>query len=250
MASRTAAQEEFDTIITKASSSQTSSYHPSDSADYRYDQEPNDLSEDDAYNQEQIDQVMRIPVPNRGVRAGDIRLPHRDFDRGRTTGVKGVIADARSFEDARRSESWQSRHPALNSSNQIHRQSSTAASAEEEGTANTSDDEEFIERWRQSRRDELVREGTDIRNRRMSPSVRRYGRFDEVDAMGYLDAIEKVTRETVVVVFIYDSEVSFISRDLYGSLRINPVCCVPGHFGRFGTSCSCISRRPLRSGPL
>ncbi|KAL5347867.1 hypothetical protein ACLOAV_007278 [Pseudogymnoascus australis] len=68
------------------------------------------------------------------------------------------------------------------------------------------DDEEFLEKWREERRKELERDGSDIRNRRTSPSVRRYGRFDEVDALGYLDAIEKVGRETVVVVFVYDIE--------------------------------------------
>lgn len=73
--------------------------------------------------------------------------------------------------------------------------------------AGLSDDEEFLERWRAQRRVEMQSEGKDIRNRRTSPSVRRYGRFDEVDALGYLDAIEKVGRETVVVVFVYDSEV-------------------------------------------
>jgi hypothetical protein len=30
-----------------------------------------------------------------------------------------------------------------------------------------------------------------------------------VDALGYLDAIEKVGRETTVVVFVYDHEVCF-----------------------------------------
>ena len=35
-----------------------------------------------------------------------------------------------------------------------------------------------------------------------------FGRLDTVDALGYLDAIEKVGRETVVVVFVYDHEVS------------------------------------------
>jgi len=35
-----------------------------------------------------------------------LRLPPKDFDHGRTTGVKGVIADARSYEEARRSGSW------------------------------------------------------------------------------------------------------------------------------------------------
>ncbi|ELR06947.1 hypothetical protein GMDG_08181 [Pseudogymnoascus destructans 20631-21] len=68
------------------------------------------------------------------------------------------------------------------------------------------EDEEFLEKWREERRRELERDGSDIRNRRTSPSVRRFGRFDEVDALGYLDAIEKVGWETVVVVFVYDIE--------------------------------------------
>jgi hypothetical protein len=80
----------------------------------------------------------------------------------------------------------------------------------DDGEGSASEDEEFLERWRQQRREELQREGNDIRNRRTSPSVRRYGRFDEVDALGYLDAIEKVTRDTIVVVFVYDHEVCYI----------------------------------------
>ena len=65
-----------------------------------------------------------------------------------------------------------------------------------------SDNGEFLEQWREARRKEIMGEGNDIRNRRTSPSIRRYGRFDEVDALGYLDAIERVGRETVVVVFV------------------------------------------------
>jgi hypothetical protein len=83
----------------------------------------------------------------------------------------------------------------------------------DDGEGSASEDEEFLERWRQQRRMEIQREGSDIRNRRTSPSVRRYGRFDEVDAMGYLDAIEKVGRDTVVVVFVYDHEVRVMLDD-------------------------------------
>ncbi|KFY00226.1 hypothetical protein V490_01427, partial [Pseudogymnoascus sp. VKM F-3557] len=77
---------------------------------------------------------------------------------------------------------------------------------DEEALDALEDDEEFLEKWREERRKELERDGSDIRNRRTSPSVRRFGRFDEVDALGYLDAIEKVGRDTVVVVFVYDIE--------------------------------------------
>jgi hypothetical protein len=43
--------------------------------------------------------------------------------------------------------------------------------------------------------------------RRQSPSKRKYGRVETVDAAGYLDAIEKVSSETVVVVTIYNDSV-------------------------------------------
>jgi len=69
------------------------------------------------------------------------------------------------------------------------------------------DEAAFLEQWRESRKRELEEESRNpVRNRRTSPSIRLYGRFDQVDALGYLDAIEKVGRETVVVVFVYDHE--------------------------------------------
>lgn len=43
--------------------------------------------------------------------------------------------------------------------------------------------------------------------RRVSPNKKTYGRVDVVDANGYLDAVERVTSDTVVVVCIYDPEV-------------------------------------------
>jgi len=48
--------------------------------------------------------------------------------------------------------------------------------------------------------------------------VRLFGRLDTVDAMGYLDAIEKVGRETVVVVFVYDHEVCATLATIHRSL--------------------------------
>lgn len=142
-----------------------------------------------------------------------LKLPHRDFDNGRTTGVKGVIADARSFEEARKTGGWRSKLRG-NTVTKEDKRSTFFKDASSGSEAGLSDDEEFLERWRQQRRVEIQNEGKDIRNRRTSPSVRRYGRFDEVDALGYLDAIEKVGRETVVVVFVYDPE----------------VCCSSSHF--------------------
>lgn len=209
MAARTAAQEEFDNIISKASAETRLPHHRDDISDYKHDAEHSDQDDEEAFLQKKIDDNMRMPSLD--PRGGPMYLPHRDFDNGRTTGVKGVIADARSFEEARRSNgSWRNKISRASSATRIGNGESKRASTflKDDGEGSASEEEEFVERWRQQRREELKREGNDIRNRRTSPSVRRYGRFDEVDALGYLDAIEKVTRETVVVVFVYDHEVS------------------------------------------
>lgn len=210
MASRTAAQEEFDSIIDKASHSERLSHHPSDLDDYKSDKlnGDEDRDEEDEFRSRKIEESMRMALLD--PRGGPMHLPHRDFDSGRTTGVKGVIADARSFEEARKNGSWsrsRERSSSRHNSSRVDKRASTMSFLKDDGEGSASEDEEFIERWRQQRREELLSEGRDIRNRRTSPSVRRYGRFDEVDALGYLDAIEKVTRDTIVVVFVYDSEV-------------------------------------------
>jgi hypothetical protein len=203
MATRTAAQEEFDSIVSKASSSPRLNHHPSDTHDYRHDRPTGEQDEETEYVQKRVDENMRMPSLD--PRGGLFHLPHRDFDSGRTTGVKGVIADARSYEEARRTGSY--RGSRTNSNTRNDKRASTATFLNDDGEGSASEEEEFIERWRQQRRQELSTIGSDIRNRRTSPSIRRYGRFDEVDALGYLDAIEKVTRDTIVVVFVYDHEV-------------------------------------------
>jgi hypothetical protein len=63
------------------------------------------------------------------------------------------------------------------------------------------EDEEFVRSWRQNRMKEL-RSGI-ATQRRKSPSKRKYGRVETVDAAGYLDAVDKVSAETIVVVLIY-----------------------------------------------
>ncbi|CAG8957090.1 hypothetical protein HYFRA_00009291 [Hymenoscyphus fraxineus] len=206
-ASQTPAQEEFNNLVSRASASEKENQHPGDREDYQNDQENSDVDEDDEYLSKRLDETMRMPTFDRfpGSGSGSLKLPHRDFDNGRTTGVKGVIADARSYEEARRN-GGQKRNGNSRSTSVADKRASTMSFLKEDGEDSEEEDEEFVERWRQQRRMELEREGNDIRNRRTSPSVRRYGRFDEVDALGYLDAIEKVTRDTVVVVFVYDPE--------------------------------------------
>lgn len=215
----TAAQEEFNDLVAK--NTQRETLHPEDRHDPDY-QTHDDPTEEDDYRNTQIDAAMRanaLTTPG----APDIRLPPTSFDQGHSTGVKGVIADARSFENARRSK-WKSRiqtaRQSIFGADSVSRpqrtasansDSSLSSSPSDGGSAGT-DEEAFLEEWRERRRKELESEASrGIRNRRTSPSARMFGRFDEVDAMGYLDAIEKVGRETKVLVFVYDHEVSLQS---------------------------------------
>lgn len=61
--------------------------------------------------------------------------------------------------------------------------------------------------WRATRLDELARMKSEVTTKRRSPSKRKYGGLVAVDAVGYLDAVEKVSAGTIVVVLIYDHEV-------------------------------------------
>lgn len=180
-------------MLDKASRGAPSDRHPEDA---NGSPELDEQDEESRYRERQMEDAMRAPS---GGSSGRLNLPPPSFDSGRTTGVKGVIADARSFEQARREGSRKvgGKEGRINGMN----------GGGEEALEALEEDEEFLEKWREERRKELERDGSDIRNRRTSPSVRRFGRFDEVDALGYLDAIEKVGRDTVVVVFVYDIEV-------------------------------------------
>lgn len=204
----TAAQEEFNELISKNTPRET--IHPEDrnDPDLRHQE---DLEEEDIYRNNQIDAAMRAPTNND---QAALRLPPASFDSGRATGVKGVIADARNFEAARRTK-WRSKAHAVRRSifgldgTPYNAGKNESESEEDTHSGSDKDEDSFLAQWRESRRRELESEnaGSSIRTRRTSPSVREYGRFDEVDAMGYLDAIEKVARDTTVVVFVYDNEV-------------------------------------------
>lgn len=197
MSASTPAQEEFNRIVAN-NTTHTSTCHPADAQDYHHDEKHEELDEDTQLLEKMIDSNMRMKTSYRRP-----CLPHQDFDRGRTTGVKGVIADARSYEEARKNVNLRTTKSARPS---LDRRASICSFLKEAGEGSDTEDEDFIESWRQQRRLELQEMGHDVKNRRTSPSVRRYGRFDDVDALGYLDAIEKVTPETIVVVFVYDPE--------------------------------------------
>ncbi|KAL9006779.1 MAG: hypothetical protein Q9188_000466 [Gyalolechia gomerana] len=144
------------------------------------------------------------------------------------TGPKGVIADAKSFDTAKKRSFRQtlraysnselspplfgkSKKPAFNISRE--KSPSPDASADD-------DEDEFMRTWRANRLNELAHMNQDVRTRRSSPSMRKYGTLVTVDPIGYLDAIEKVHADTTVVVLIYDdqSDVSQLVEDALHSL--------------------------------
>lgn len=210
MSDPTPAQEEFAAFVDKNSRSELDGVHPEDreavAKELEEDREGSE-DEEDRYRASLIDAAMRMPTMDART---EIRLPPADFDRGRSTGVKGVIADARSYEAARQSK-WKERVRAARRSVfglDTTKQSRSSGPESDGSGVEDPDEAAFLEQWREKRRRELEEESKKpVRNRRTSPSIRLYGRFDQVDALGYLDAIEKVGRDTVVVVFVYDPEV-------------------------------------------
>ncbi|KAI0481038.1 thioredoxin-like protein [Xylariaceae sp. FL0804] len=206
-ANPTAAQQEFEELLAKNTDTHSAS-HPEDRDDHddaHSDAVDSDLDEEDHYRNAQIDAAMRAPSIGRG----DIKLPPASFDSGRSTGVKGVIADARAYELARQGK-WRSRVRAARQSvfglGTVSKDGDSLSNGESEEEGDR-DEESFLRQWREARRIELENDANSaVRARRTSPSLRMFGRLDTVDALGYLDAIERVGRETVVVVFVYDHE--------------------------------------------
>ncbi|KAF6222142.1 hypothetical protein HO133_001228 [Letharia lupina] len=126
------------------------------------------------------------------------------------TGPKGVIADARSFETAKK-RSFRQTIYAFSSDivnnkkiNFTHEKSKSPSP----DLSENDEEDDFMRTWREKRLGELASGNQGIRTRRQSPSQRRYGSLVTVDPIGYLDAIEKVATYTTVVVFIYDDESS------------------------------------------
>ena len=142
------------------------------------------------------------------------QIPNTHFDAN--TGPKGVIADAQSFERARKRTLRQTIYGMTSalSNNVIGvseklgasvRSNSQRRSSDRSSSDGSGDDDDFMKSWREKRMLEL-RKGPGVHTRRVSPSKRRWGRLVTVDAVGYLDAIEKVAPGTVVVVLIADDE--------------------------------------------
>ncbi|KAH7304392.1 hypothetical protein B0I35DRAFT_471919 [Stachybotrys elegans] len=130
-----------------------------------------------------------------------------------STGVKGVINDARHYETTRRNK-WT--NVIRNSIFGIHgvytnsyigsRRLGGSSRAEKTVVGSISNviDASFLE-WCDSRRRSLESQANRTTcTKRSRPSARFYGCLDEVDAIGYLDAIERVSKDTIIIVLIYN----------------------------------------------
>ncbi|KAL5341539.1 thioredoxin-like protein [Aspergillus crustosus] len=197
------AQDEFDRLF---SNRDRSSVHPEDRAnisDRDSSPDPEDL--DPAQHSDAED------MPAMTSRTGTYTIPNTRFDAN--TGPKGVIADAQAFERARKSnfrKSFVSGTSVADRSHVSSRSVTDAAtllhnSSPPDGSASEleeGDEDKFMRHWRQSRMQQLQSQ----KGRRPSPWRKYYGSVDTVDAVGYLDAIEMVPSDQVVVVCLYDPE--------------------------------------------
>ncbi|CRG90678.1 hypothetical protein PISL3812_07723 [Talaromyces islandicus] len=213
-----AAQEEFDRLV--QANKESSRVHPEDRHQSDNESAAHSNSRNDEYELSDADsdyadrnEDSQKSSSKMGSRTGTYTVPTTVFEAN--TGPKGVIADAQSFERARKksfrrtllSVAGLDSHSKNLKDSQSRMQKSSPPSEDEE--------DEFMRRWRESR----LRELQDRNQRRPSPSKRVYGTFDDVDAEGYLNAIERVSSETVVVVCIYDPE-SAVSSQVEDAIEV------------------------------
>ena len=201
----TPAQSEFDSLFNKIDSDPK--IHPEDLQD-----KSDSSSDDGSTTLHSSDQHSTAPSTSSTTMPTATYLPNTtQFDAN--TGPKGVIADARSFETARKRSFRQTLYAfadsaAFKKSNVTNREKSKSPSPD---LSADEEEDDFMRTWRAKRLNELSSMKQEVRTRRQSPSQRRYGSLVSVDAAGYLDAVEKVGAETVVVVLIYDDEASISS---------------------------------------
>ena len=201
----TPAQSEFDSLFSNIDSDPK--VHPEDLQD-----KSDSSSDDGSTTLHSSDQHSTAPSTSSTTMPTATYLPNTtQFDAN--TGPKGVIADARSFETARKRSLRQTLY-AFADSAPFKKSTVTNREKSKSPSPDLSADEEeddFMRTWRAKRLNELSSMKQEVRTRRQSPSQRRYGSLVSVDAAGYLDAVEKVGAETVVVVLIYDHEASISS---------------------------------------
>ncbi|KAJ5690229.1 hypothetical protein N7462_004621 [Penicillium macrosclerotiorum] len=196
------AQEEFDQLVQNNRDKAASHPEDRDSSPHFSDDDgsspPRHLRQRRVLDSSDEDEDEDNMVSSRG----NYHIPNTVYDAN--TGPKGVIADAQAFERARKKSfrktllsaaGFDSHAPVFGAG-----KTEPPAPAVEGSSGSEDDEDRFMRKWRASRMQELQNRGM----RRSPHRGRHFGSVDTVDAAGYLDAIEKVTSDTVVVVCIYD----------------------------------------------
>ncbi len=192
------AQEEADRLFGQKD------YHASHPEDRQLDSSSAHTSEEELQHRSDQDDEDQLHDQTKNMATtASYHIPTTRFEAN--TGPKGVIADAQSFNRAKRGTFRKTLNTFANALSSRPAQPLAAASSHGSGSENDSDDDEFMRQWRQNRLQELT-ERTNASVRRRSPSQRTWGTVEAVDANGYLDAIEKVKDDVTVVVCIYDPE--------------------------------------------
>ena len=194
------AQDEVDALF--AQQDKRPSVHPEDAA-YSSDHSDTESDNDTTVNSHDGDEDTLASQASTAMPTATYYIPN-DTNFDANTGPKGVIADARSFEKARKRSFRQTLQAFSRSVLELPKEKSPSPTSD---LSTDEDEDEFMRTWRASRMQELQTAGSDIRTRRQSPSKRSFGSCDVVDALGYLDALDKLPPDTMVVVCLYDDEV-------------------------------------------
>jgi hypothetical protein len=190
----TAAQDEFNELMREKGSE---ARHPEDRHDDSDLSDPESAGAADDYL-EKLDTDDELDLP-RDMRS-NYYMPSLRSEAN--TGPKGVIADAQAFEQAKKQAK---RFTWKRNASPTEYNVSAKPWHEKDGASSEDDGEDsFMKEWRAARLRELQNVGQRIRSRTNSPSRRIYGNFPLVDAEGYLDALEKSSPDTTVVVFVFD----------------------------------------------
>lgn len=139
------------------------------------------------------------------------------------TGPKGVIADAQSFEHARKQRTSLSQNRPNVGATQPYSENLgvndgppqlASLRLDEEDDSDLDDENGFMAEWRQERLRQLGNAGRGVTVGAEKSGAGIYGGMASVDGEGYLEAVDGSGRDTVVVVFIYDDRVSVICASL------------------------------------
>ncbi|KAF1921610.1 thioredoxin-like protein [Ampelomyces quisqualis] len=205
----TAAQDEFHELLREK---EGESRHPEDRHDDSDLSDPESAGAADDYL-EKADTDDELDLP-RNMRS-NYYMPSLRSEAN--TGPKGVIADAQAFEQAKKQAR---RFTWMRSASPTQYTVTASALNEKDGVSSEDDSEDnFMREWRAARLRELQNVGQKIRSRTNSPSRRIYGNFPLVDAEGYLDALEKSSPDTIVVVFVYADNQPDLTRELQEHMR-------------------------------